>query len=193
MCTVFCCCLLIVLELFDYFFVLFVGCECGCCLKNKTSSTGGLYLWNGTFCLCEFEFCLFLLLVWAIACVLNLDTCCDCSWLCSVFCISALPEFDRSIAVGWESFTCLHPARETPQLNIVLFSFAPSLMLHVLKSKTKCARPVRPAQTKSYDGGDDDLLRLQKSGRPTDGSGHDRLVGWLVSSVVGGTLHCIDT
>lgn len=94
------------------------------------------------------------------------------------FCISALPEFDRSIAVGWKSFTCLHPARETPQLNIVLFAFAPSLMLHVLKSKTKCARPVRPAQTKSYDGGDDDLLRLQKSGRPTDGSGHDRLVGW---------------
>lgn len=56
------------------------------------------------------------------------------------FCISALPEFDRSIAVGWKSFTCLHPARETPQLNIVLFSFASSLMLCMFSNQKRNAR-----------------------------------------------------
>lgn len=61
---------------------------------------------------------------WAIACVLRWDTCCDCS--CFLFCVSALPEVNRSIA-GRKVSTL---ARDTPlsrtppsphalQLNIV--------------------------------------------------------------------------
>lgn len=94
----------------------------------------------------SFEFCLFLLLVWAIACVLNLDTCRDCSWLCSVFVSQRYLNLTGLLLCGLEKFHALaSSARETPQLNIVLFSVALSLMLHMSQIKTKCARPVRPA------------------------------------------------
>lgn len=65
--------------------------------------------------------CLFLLLVLGYCLRLNLDTCCDCSWLVFVlFDFSALPEFDRSIAgllaVGVSRLGLVYLS----QLNIVL-------------------------------------------------------------------------
>lgn len=57
------------------------------CLRKTKSRMGGLYLWNGTFCLL---FCCF----WLGYCLcLRWDTCCDCSCF-----VSALPEVNRSIA-----------------------------------------------------------------------------------------------
>lgn len=182
MCTVFCC--LIVLQLFDYFFVFFsVCCECGYCLKNKTSS-GGIVSMEWDFFCVSFEFCLFLLLVWAIACVLKLDTCCDCSWLCSVFVSQRYLNLTGLLLCGLEKFHApASSARETPQLNIVLFYVALSLMLHMSQIKTKCARPVRPAHKRKATTAVTCCGAVAKvSGRPPDGSGQDRLVGWMVSS-----------
>lgn len=123
-------------------------------------------------------------LVWAIACVLNLDTCCDCSWLCSVFVSQRYLNLTGLLLCGLEKFHApASSARETPQLNIVLFYVALSLMLHMFQIKTKCARPVRPAHKRKATTAVTCCGAVAKvSGRPPDGSGHDRLVGWLVSS-----------
>lgn len=106
----------------------------------------------------SFEFCLFLLLVWAIACVLKLDTCRDCSWLCSVFVSQRYLNLTGLLLCGLEKFHALaSSARETPQLNIVLFFVALSPAAHVSNQNEMRASRASCAQTKSYDGGD--LLR----------------------------------
>lgn len=134
----------------------------------------------GLFCV-SFEFCLFLLLVWAIACVLNLDTCCDCSWLCSVFASQRYLNLTGLLLCGLEKFHApASTARETPQLNIVLFSVALSLMLHMFQIKTKCARPVRPAHKRKATTVGDLLRGCCKSLWASNRCIRARPAGWLV-------------
>lgn len=139
----------------------------------------------GLFCV-SFEFCLFLLLVWAIACVLNLDTCCDCSWLCSSYVSQRYLNLTGLLLCGLEKFHApVSSARETPQLNIVLFYVALSHAAHVSNQNEMRASRASCAQTKSYDGGD--LLRgccksLWASTRWIRARPAGWLVRWMVSS-----------
>lgn len=93
------------------------------------------------------------------------------------FFVSALPEFDRSIAVGWKSFTRLNPARETSTKYCSVFcclslSCCLSNQNEMRASRASCAN---------------EKLRRRpiwaSTRRVLPGSGHDRVVvvGWLVA------------
>lgn len=136
---------------------------------------------------------------WAIACVLRWDTCCDCS--CFLFCVSALPEVNRSIA-GRKVSTL---ARDTPlsrtppsphalQLNIVSAPSHAAAAAAGFRIKTKCV--VEPNHAHHPFGGGGDLVH---SGNTAANEKLLPISGELsgTCSLLGGPLresaHCIDT
>lgn len=134
----------------------------------------------GLFCV-SFEFCLFLLLFLGYCLCLKVGHLLRLLLVMFCFCISALPEFDRSIAVwaGKVSRAYIHCTGNTSTKYCSVLCCSLSHAAHVSNQNEMRASRASCAQTKSYDGGD--LLRgCCKSLWASTRWIRTRPAGWLV-------------
>lgn len=98
---------------------------------------------------------------WAIACVLRWDTCCDCSCFFVLFCVSALPEVNRSIAgrkvstLARDTFLSRTPPLTTRASTKYCFCSS-SHAAAGFRIKTKCV--VEPNHAPPFWGGGGELV-----------------------------------